>query len=164
MTAQQAEQVSDAIAAELDHDGEFEFMGRWFRVADKMGLMPYLRFAHIAKLGVEKDDLEAMAATYDVLAQAVHPDDWEAFCQHATETRADEDEIIKAVHASTAVMSARPQVRPSDSSVGPQDTETSSSAGLSSPVSLTPRQAQLREHLKLMPPVDQIGLPEFGVA
>jgi len=48
-----------------------EFMGEEFAIADKIGLMPLMRFAHAAKSGLDSADLEGMAAMYDMLRQCI---------------------------------------------------------------------------------------------
>ena len=48
-----------------------EFMGVEFAIADKIGLMPLMRFAHAAKSGLDSADLEGMAAMYDMLRQCI---------------------------------------------------------------------------------------------
>lgn len=130
------------------------FEGREFRVAEKFGLMPLIRFGYFAKKGLDTDDPSALAAMYDLIRQTIVDDDWEAFADHATEVRASEEDLMDVVKQAIGVMSGRPTRRPSDSSGGPSTTETSSSAGSSSPESLTPREIQRREHLALLPPID----------
>jgi len=48
-----------------------EFLGVQFAIADKIGLMPLMRFAHAAKSGLDSADLEGMAAMYDMLRQCI---------------------------------------------------------------------------------------------
>jgi hypothetical protein len=48
-----------------------EFLGSEFAIADKIGLMPLMRFAHAAKSGLDSADLEGMAAMYDMLRQCI---------------------------------------------------------------------------------------------
>lgn len=110
------------------------FQGRQFRAADKFGLMPLLKFAHVAKKGMDSADMEALAVVYDVLAQAIHPEDWDAFCDHATEVRAETDDLLEVVSQAIEVMTARPTGRSSESSDGPTTTSPSSPAASSSQV------------------------------
>lgn len=144
---------------ESDQDGVLVFMGRPFRVAEKFGLMPLIRFGYLSKKGLDTADESALAAMYEVIEQAIDPEEWDAFCDHATQTRADADELMTAVAQAIQVISSRPTVRPSDSSDGPSATEMSSSADSSGEVSsdLTAREAQRREHLRLLAPVDQVA-------
>lgn len=157
MTAETTADVTPIQAVRDDAD-YLTFEGKKFLVAPKMGAMAYMRFAHIADQGVEVEDLETLAAIYDVLEQAIDPADWGSFQAHARSTRADIEDLIKLVQQAVAVMSARPTRRPTDSSSGPSGTAPSSSVVSSSVVSsdLSPREAQRREHLSLLRPVDEL--------
>jgi hypothetical protein len=157
--SQQVAAGPPAIEGDPDQSGVIVFMDRPFRCAKKFGLMPLIRFGYLSKKGLDTADEDALAAMYDVIRQAIDPDDWDAFMDHAADTHADEDELMEVVAQAIQVISARPTVRPSDSSDGPTGTETSSSADSSSEESsaLTPRQVQAREHLRLLQPVDQVA-------
>jgi hypothetical protein len=134
------------------------FMGRPFKIADRFGLMPLIRFGYLSKKGLDAADEEGLAAMYDVIRQAIAPEDWEAFMDHAADTRADADDLLGAVSEAIQVISSRPTRRPSDSSDGPPAIETSSSDVSSSPESFeSPRAAQRREHLKLLAPVGVVA-------
>lgn len=113
-------------------------LGRPFKVADKVGLMPLLRFAHMAGQGLAADDMEALGAMYDLLRGVIADDDWGAFQSHASMMRADQDDLLEAVREAIEMMTARPTVRPSDSSDGPPATGTSSVVVWSSQESSTP--------------------------
>ena len=97
-----------------------EFLGEEFAIADKIGLMPLMRFAHAAKSGLDSADMEGMAAMYDMLRQCIADESvyvfqgrqitretagelppeamdqvvvfggWDAFEAHATRERADD--------------------------------------------------------------------------
>lgn len=102
------------------------FAGKPFRVAEKVGLMPLLKFAHLAKLGVDGDDMEGLVAIYDLLVNVIDPVDWDAFEQHSIEVRASGDDLMEVVTQAIQAITARPTVRPSDSSDGPARTKDSS--------------------------------------
>ena len=51
-----------------------EFLGKRFAIADKIGLMPLMRFAHASKSGLDSSDLEGMAAMYDMIRQCIADD------------------------------------------------------------------------------------------
>lgn len=171
MTAQ-SEEIARAIGQHVEqgpalgvdtvHDPEevIVFAGRPFKIADKFGLMPLLRLGYFAKKGLDTGDMESLAVMYDVIRQAIHPDDWEAFMDHAADVHADEEELMACVQQAVEVISARPTRRPSDSSDGPPATATNSSAGSSSPESLTPREAQRRDHLRLLTPIEAAAATE----
>jgi hypothetical protein len=62
------------IVAELPPEPEVrhvEFLGKEFAIADKIGLMPLMRFAHAAQSGLDSNDMEGMAALYDMLRQSI---------------------------------------------------------------------------------------------
>lgn len=48
-----------------------EFLGSKFAIADKIGLMPLMRFAHASKSGLDSSDMEGMAAMYDMIRQCI---------------------------------------------------------------------------------------------
>ena len=112
-----------------------EFKGKRFRIADKVGLMPLMRFAHAAanQDAAAAGDMDALAAIYDMLKDCIYPGnglapdeegydggDWKAFERHATETKADHDELLPVVTQVIEMMTARPTVPSSPSSAGPQ--------------------------------------------
>jgi len=45
--------------------------GRYFRMSDRIGLMPLLRFAHSARGGVDSTDPKALIALYDMIADCI---------------------------------------------------------------------------------------------
>jgi hypothetical protein len=108
---------------------DIEFCGERFRMAERVGLMPMMRFAKVAKAGVDSDDLDGLAAMYDLLEQCIADDEWARFQAHADRTRADGDELMSVVKRVFEVLSERPTRRPSDSSGGPLTTEPSSTDG-----------------------------------
>lgn len=101
--------------------------GRQFRIADKVGLMPLMRFAHAASSGLDTGDMEALAAMYDMLADCIHPEDWPAFEAHATASKADADDLFPVVQQTVEALAARPTKSRSGSSesTGPAPTPTS---------------------------------------
>jgi hypothetical protein len=139
-----------------------EFKGAEFAVADSVGLMPLLRFAHAAKSGLDSADMEGMAALYDMLRQCLADDavyvlnnaeltraandelppeavaqvvtygGWDEFEAHATKTRADDADLMDIVKRAMALLSERPTSRPSDSSDGSQSTAPMSAEDSSS--------------------------------
>lgn len=108
-------------------DRTVELLGRPFPVAEKIGLMALLKFAHIAKYGATTADIEAMDTLFQVLRAVVHPDAWDEFERHAMDTRADQEDLMRAATQAVAAATARPTVQPSDSSDGLLTTPTGSS-------------------------------------
>lgn len=133
--------VEDTAPAEPEGLAQYEtisLLGREFRVADSMGLMALMKFAHFAKSGARTSDMGAMDALYSVLQSTIHPDHWEEFVDFAIEVRADQDALLGAVREAIAVMSARPTKSPGGSPAGRLSTETSSLDGLFSEDSSIP--------------------------
>ena len=97
-----------------------EFMGKEFAIADKIGLMPLLKFAKAAQSGLDSADMEGMAAMLDLLQQCIADEEWLRFQDHATTTRANDDELLQVIKDVQAILTERPTSRPSDSSAGPQ--------------------------------------------
>ena len=113
---------------------ELTFSGETFRLADKVGLMPLMRFAHVSRRGVDSNDMEGLAAIYDLLKQCLADEEWDRFEDHATDVRADGDDLLAVVSQAIEAIAARPTSEPSDSSDGPTHTSGSSADGSSSPV------------------------------
>ncbi len=105
-----------------------------YRLADKMGLMPLMRFAKVAQAGVDSNEMDGLAAMYDLLEQCIDPVDWARFEAAATRHRDQSDDLMEVITQSIATMSARPTVRASGSSDGPPATSGSSTGDSSSPV------------------------------
>lgn len=119
---------------------DVEFEGERFETAERIGLMPMMRFAKVAKAGVDSDDMAGLAALYDLLEQCISdrqvktdkdgkpigPTEWQRFQDHADKVRADGEQLMKVVAEVFEVLSERPTSRPSDSSVGPSTTGPSS--------------------------------------
>lgn len=113
--------------------GTVPIRGKDFHVAERVGLLPMMKFAVLAKQGVDANEMEGLAATYELLQQCIHPAEWGRFERHATDERMDGDELMEEVVAPVmALLTARPSGRPSDSSDGPQTIEPYSTDGSSS--------------------------------
>lgn len=126
---------------------------RAFRVAEGVGMMPLLRFAHAAKSGMDTDDLEGMAALYTMIRDTVHEADWEAFQDYATVTKAEDEALLEFVSAAIEVISARKaKQRGSSSGTSPRTSERSKVSS-SRPGSVTPPGARLPEEAEGLMPV-----------
>lgn len=133
------ESVQGAIEGVADpRDMRVEFAGEWFRIADKVGLMPLMRFAHAAAEELDTADMEALAAIYDMLRDCIHPGspcdcgqpgdhvpgchydpgDWRKFERHAVKVKADAEDMLPVVQQVISKVSARPTGGPSGSSDG----------------------------------------------
>lgn len=142
-----------------------EFHGQQFHVAERVGMIPMMRFASFTKRQMRRladgheptgdDEIESLAAAYELLEQCVHPVDWERFVDHASAEHLDMEELMEFVGTVMAVVAARPTGRSSDSSDGPRTIEPSSTADSSSPATGPERviarlNAQGRPDLALM--------------
>lgn len=99
-------------------DQTLDFECETFRIADRIGLMPLMQFAHLATEGIDFYDVQCLATVYDVLRQCIHEDDWARFEAHSTKVRADDQDMMRVVAEAIAVATARPTSQPSDSSDG----------------------------------------------
>ena len=126
------------------------FMGAEFAVADKIGLMPLMKFAKIAKRGVDSADQEGLAAMYDMIEQCIADEEWDAFEEHATKTRAGDEELLQVIKDVMTILSERPTSRPSVSSDGPPATAPISAADSSS--------------LEVVRRLSSQGRPDLGMA
>lgn len=130
---------------------DVEFFGGRFQVAERVGLMPLMRFAKVAKSGVDSDDMAGLAAMYDLLEQCIAPADWQRFQDAADKARADGEELMKVVQTAIELISARPTGRPSDSSDGPQITPQRSGSG---------RDSSAEESLRVVRELEAAGRPD----
>jgi hypothetical protein len=130
---------------------QVEFMGKKFRIASKVGLMPLMRFAHASAEDLDTSDMEALAAVYDMLRDCIDPgvppcgecaqcddpdgtcpsfvkSDWKRFEEHATAMKADADDMLPMVQRVIEILTARPTEGPSGSSAGSASTSRKSRA------------------------------------
>lgn len=122
-------------------EAEPDRIGRHFRIADRVGLMPLLKFAHAAGSGATEDSMEGMAAMYAMIKDCIHPDDFGAFERFAIDARAEGEDLMAVVEQTMEAVSARPTAQPSGSS--PPDAKSlRKSKGNSRRLGLVPEQAQ----------------------
>ena len=131
-----------------------ELLGRQFRIAAKIGLMPLLKFSAYAD--VATNDPRALGAMYSLLRDCIyrgHPGcgtcedckngaeqacseydrgDWIAFEDHAMDTQADADDLFGVVSKVMELIAGRPTKPPGTSSPGPRRTSARSTGGSSS--------------------------------
>jgi hypothetical protein len=114
-------------------------ISRWgvdFEVAEKFGLMPMLKFARLAKAGVDSDDMEGLVVIGDVLRECFTDEAYAQFEDAAMKNHADGDELMEVMQQAMQAIAERPTQQPSDSSDG-QPTITTSSVGDSSSQALS---------------------------
>lgn len=114
-------------------------MGKSYRIADKVGLMPLLKFAKTAQSGVDSEDLEGLVAIYDMLHDCIDPGEWPRFVEEMTELKAEADELMPVVGQTLEILNARPTRPSSGSSDG-----RSGTGGSSTPTSSSPAQAAIQ--------------------
>lgn len=110
-----------------------EFNDDEFHVAERVGLMPLMKFAMVAQSGVDANELDGLAAMYELLEQCIDPPDWDRFVKHATKSRASGDELNDLIGRVMVIVGNRPTGRSSVSSDGPRVIEPSSTGDSSSP-------------------------------
>lgn len=137
----QAREVQ-ALAEGVTLADRVECMGKHYRIADKVGLMPLLKFAKTAQSGVDSEDLEGLVAIYDMLRDCIAEDEWPRFVEEMTEAKAEADELMPVVGQTLEILNARPTRRPSGSSDGQSATGPTSTGTSSSPA--TPAQAAIQ--------------------
>jgi hypothetical protein len=150
--ARQAQAMSEGVPPEK----MITFEGRQFRPADKIGFIPLMKFAALAKQGMSTDDASAeelmdmMATMYQLLKEAVHPDNWEAFEKHATAVHADPEQLLTVVQQAITVMTARPTSVPSGSLPSSSGTTQRSTGELSPTASQRARDMGMRPVQELL--------------
>ncbi len=107
-------------------DKSVTFFGETFAVPDRIAATAVMRFAKAAKAEVDSKSFEGMVAQYDLLQQAIAPEDWVRFEALADSERASGEELWDVISQVFVLLADRPTVRSSDSSDGPQTTEPSS--------------------------------------
>lgn len=124
------------------------FLGKEFRIAERVGLMPLLKFASASD--VDTTDPRALSAMYALLRDCIYEGapgcgeceqceadderscksydrgDWSAFEEHAMITKADAEDLLDVVSKVLEIVSGRPQPPRSGSSAGPRQTRRAS--------------------------------------
>ena len=130
-----------------------EFMGKKFRIAEKVGLMPLLKFS--AAVDFDISDPRALSAMYAMLRDCIYrgtpacgtctackddresecaafdAGDWKAFEDHAIETQADADELMDVLTKTMEIITGRPTKPPATSSRGRRGTSGASTGSSS---------------------------------
>lgn len=134
--------------AVIEAGNRITFLGKDFRIAERVGLMPLLKFASSAD--VDTTDPRALSAMYALLRDCIYEGrppcgecaeceadndgacksydrgDWGAFEEHAMITKADADDLLDVVTKVLELVSGRPQQPRSGSSAGPRRTQRAS--------------------------------------
>jgi hypothetical protein len=137
----------------VDAGDRVELLGKSFRIADRVGVMPLLKFASAAD--VDTTDPRALSAMYALLRDCIHAGtpgcgdceqcaagndtackaydrgDWGAFEEHAMITKADADDLMTVVSTVLEIVTGRPTPPRAGSSAGPPSTRHGSTASSS---------------------------------
>jgi hypothetical protein len=132
LAEQQAAQIQ-AMSEGVKSGDTVEVLGDRYFIGSKVGLMPLMKFAHTAKRGVDADDMEGMAAMYELLQDCIATHDWDRFERDMTAKKADGQDLFSVIGEVIEILSARPTRRPSGSS-STSSTTTGSSTDSSSAV------------------------------
>jgi hypothetical protein len=148
-----AAEGADVAEGVVTDSGKVELVGRKFRIAEKIGLMPLLKFASASDMTTE--DPRALSAVYSMLKDCIYEGragcgscekckdgqemscklydkgDWGDFEQHAIDTKADADELLAVVNQVLEVISGRPTQPPAGSSPGRRATRRASTGNSS---------------------------------
>ena len=134
-----------------------ELKGHRFRIADRVGLMPLLKFSAYADMDVQ--DPRALGAMYAMLRDCIHPGtpgcgecgaclrsaelnpggarsrvqdidpgDWRAFEDWAMESKAEADDLMDVITKAIELVAGRPTPQPGPSSPGRRNTSGISTA------------------------------------
>jgi hypothetical protein len=123
-----------------------DLKGRQFPVRPEgVSLLAMMKFATIAKrhaaeskrqrqdpAEVAQREMDGLAALYALLRSCVHPDAWEEFEEHANESGAGQEDLMRVVQQAAQAGSGRPTLPSSGSPGGRSTTAPSSAAGSSS--------------------------------
>ena len=153
-TTHDAQAAAEGVV--LDDGDYVEFFGEKFRLADRVGLMPLIKFGNAANRGLDSDDMQGLAAMYSMIRSVIHrpplyddhgqrkvdengktlrdETEWQRFQDLAEDELAEGEDVMEFVNKAMEVMSARPRKPREISSGGSRRTSESSKAVLSSPV------------------------------
>jgi hypothetical protein len=109
--------------------------GETFKLADKIGLMPWLVFGKLAEAGLDTSDMEALAAMNDLIEQCLDPTETKRYSDdgkfvihvtsevkrfktYATRIRADEQQLMTFLTLAMEAMGKGRSSPASDSSAG----------------------------------------------
>lgn len=158
--------VEGVVEADVD-PYMIEFMGKSFRMAENVSLMPLLKFAHASKRGLDSDDMEGLDAMYRLIRSTLDrtkiqatddegqpefdeagdpvwegPSQWDLFEEHADEQGAEGSDLMDFVNRVMPLIAARPKKPRGDSSTSSRQISARSKDSSSSP-DMDPRMAGL---------------------
>jgi hypothetical protein len=97
-------------------DGELRVpvAGRYFRVAEAVGIMPLMEWASALDT-VDTRNISELASRFRLLKAIVHPEEWDEFRAHTTEAKCNGDVLMAFQNAAIEAMAARPTGAPAAS-------------------------------------------------
>jgi hypothetical protein len=114
--AEQEARELQGISEGVSTEPRVTVLGHAYKVADKVGLMPLLKFAHAADQGIDSQDIEGLNAIYEMLQDCIHEGDWDRFKKEMTAEKAFVDDLLPVVQQAIQIITSRPTGEPSDSS------------------------------------------------
>lgn len=111
-----AAREAQALSEGVKPKSTVECMGEHYQVADRVGLMPLMKFAHAASKGIDSTDMDGLNAIYEMLRDCIHEDDWGRFQDDMVTKKGFVDELLPVVQQAIQVITSRPTTGPSDSS------------------------------------------------
>ncbi len=151
--AVKAEGAPITEGAVVEDSDKVELLGKKFRIADRIGLMPLLKYASAADMSTE--DPRALGAVYamlkdcifagtpacgtcdkctagnEIMCKSYDAGDWHAFEMHAIDTKADAEELMPVISQVMEIIAGRPTPPRDGSSATPHTTQRSSTGSRS---------------------------------
>lgn len=87
---------------------QVEFENEKFKLADAVGHVPLMKFAHYAEAGVDAQDLGALASFYEVLRDCIAEEDWARFERTAMKAKATVEDLMPVMEKAMEIITARP--------------------------------------------------------
>jgi hypothetical protein len=129
-----------AEATQVEPD-TFEWYGETMRVSDRLGAAPLFDYAAAIVSELDVKDMQAIAATREMLRDTIHEDDWAKFWDSVKKHKSSPEELAELSALLFEHIASRPTVQPSGSAVGPSspgsDTSTTSSPTPALPAAVT---------------------------
>lgn len=98
----QAEVEGVKYAESLEYDGQN------YKLAEVMGHVPLMKFAHYAEAGVDSQDLGALASFYEVLQDCIAEEDWVKFERALVKNKATVEDLMPLMEKAIETITARP--------------------------------------------------------
>src|SRR5690349_6880118 len=83
------------------------FMGKEYRIADKQGVWPLMKFARAAEAGETVRDMKGLASLHAMCENVIHPDDWDQFEEDMIAAKvADPMELLELANQAVEILQA----------------------------------------------------------